>query len=900
MTQLAHDPNSSRPADFDRPLLLTPGQDLAGYAASHAGKGLLLLITCVSVLAVLLIFYFIAATALPFFQTHGVKEFLGSTTWLPTADAPQFGILTMLAGSLYITLGATLIAVPVALCIAVFLSDIAPFRVRQWVKPLLEMLAAIPSVAYGFFAVLVVAPWMQEHLGFTTGSNALNASLILAVMAVPTIASVSEDALSAVGRELREGSYALGATRAETVVKVLIPAAHSGIFAAVILGMMRAIGETMVVWMASGNARQIPEPWWNLSKSVGTITAAIAQEINESSGDLRLALFAMALVLLAITFVMNTAGEYFLTRSRQLGHVRRPPARERKHAVHLHLIGHFTRLHDAMAERFIRIVLPLRRVLDKAFTTLAGGMVLLMLATLVIILGPMLYRGSSAVVFRDTVEFRNFQYQVFGRGDQAAIAAQNAEFGQYRRQAYEILGRFGRGIETDALTAQVRATHRAYRDMLDERTMGTAERRAAVEASKAICDDLQKAIESTDHAAATALLESAIKKASDPAFKSTPAEKYLSIAVDYRPVAGMIDPAHRDKYKKGLQQVSALVRELLGPPEGDKSENFWFRQYGATRWDRALELQHDILWADNWVQEHPDKPRINHPYRREADFAGTEMTKLFSMVENGLEPALQPGMTCYWQYFTDNSQPGHLMGGIGPEIWGTLLLAVLTMVFAVPLGVISAGYLVECGGDNIVIRVIRAFVNTLAGVPSIVFGLFGLVFFELVLLPRLGIPGGGKVHGTIWAGALTLTLLVLPLMIRASEEAIRAVPVAFKEAALALGAGKFRAFVTVTLPAALPGILTGVILSLSRAAGETAPVIFCAAAVWTSGFATSLSDETRTLSYGSYTIAVNEPNAAKAPHNQYGMVMTLVVLVLLLNLAAILIRSRLAKRLRGA
>jgi len=248
----------------------------------------------------------------------------------------------------------------------------------------------------------------------------------------------------------------------------------------------------------------------------------------------------------------------------------------------------------------------------------------------------------------------------------------------------------------------------------------------------------------------------------------------------------------------------------------------------------------------------------------------------------------------YWQYFFDDSIPGHFFGGVGPEVLGTLLITLLTMVFAIPLGIVSAAYLVECAGDNVVVSTIRICINTLAGVPSIVFGLFGLAFFVLFLLPRFGFQAGSS----ILAGALTLAVLVLPIIIRASEEAIRAVPQTYKEAALALGSGRFRSFVTVILPAALPGILTGVILSMSRAAGETAPILFTAA-VAMGPIPKSLAQPTRALSYGSYDIAVGDRIAAMAPHKQFGMVMTLVLGVLLLNLAAILVRARTARRLRG-
>ena len=184
---------------------------------------------------------------------------------------------------------------------------------------------------------------------------------------------------------------------------------------------------------------------------------------------------------------------------------------------------------------------------------------------------------------------------------------------------------------------------------------------------------------------------------------------------------------------------------------------------------------------------------------------------------------LLPRVTFYWQFLKDASFDSHLFGGIGAELLGTIYLVVGTMVFAIPMGVIAAVYLIEFarGGDSTFVSVLRVFISTLAGVPSIVFGLFGLAFFINTV----------KVSNSksVLAGSLTLALLVLPTIIRASEEAIRAVPQTYKEAALSLGASKIKTVLTVILPAALPGILTGIVISMGRAAGETAPIIFTAA-----------------------------------------------------------------------
>jgi len=354
---------------------------------SLAGQGLLLLLTSASVFAVLFIFYFIAKDALPFFSLRSLGEFLTSTEWYPSGSPPAFGTAAIIVGSGLVTLGAVVVAVPLGVSAAVCLSDVLPFRFRQSVKPVIEVLAAIPSVAYGFFALVVFAPYLQlqggkvlawgawlalappaalgayvlsdlltakvaedrrrvmrsavmmaaavillglvavlsrwlSGLEIVSGTNALNVSIILGIMAVPTITSVSEDALQAVGRDLREGSYALGATRAETLMRVVIPAAASGIIAAVILGVMRAVGETMVVWMASGNAAQIPDPWYNFLEPVRTLTATIAGDMGEAdhvTGSARYSvLFAMALFLLVISFVMNMVSEAITRRIRRM------------------------------------------------------------------------------------------------------------------------------------------------------------------------------------------------------------------------------------------------------------------------------------------------------------------------------------------------------------------------------------------------------------------------------------------------------------------------------------------------------------------------------------------------------------------------------------------------------
>ncbi|MCF7838764.1 MAG: phosphate ABC transporter permease subunit PstC [Candidatus Marinimicrobia bacterium] len=355
--------------------------------AGALGQGTLFAVTSVAALAVLFIFYFIARDALPFFRSRGLVEFLTQSDWYPSKVPGHFGAKAIFVGSALVTLGSVLVAVPLGVAAAVCLSDVLPFSARQIVKPVIEILAAIPSVAYGFFALVVFAPLLQDQgnrvlaiawwilaaptlfllvmvlgdlatngiksprlrpparlaatvlfgagaavlllagargihgLTIVTGTNALNVSIILGIMALPTVVSVSEDALQAAGRDLREGSYALGATRAETICKTILPAASSGILAAAMLGTMRALGETMVVWMASGNAAQIPSPIYNYLMPVRTLTATIAGDMGEADhvtgSDRYHVLFAMGLCLLAFSFVCNLIAEWVVARQRR-------------------------------------------------------------------------------------------------------------------------------------------------------------------------------------------------------------------------------------------------------------------------------------------------------------------------------------------------------------------------------------------------------------------------------------------------------------------------------------------------------------------------------------------------------------------------------------------------------
>jgi phosphate transport system permease protein len=238
--------------------------------------------------------------------------------WYPTYDPPSFGIFPLIVGSFIVTLIAILIAVPLGVLTAIYISEIAPQNIKAILKSVIELLAGLPSVVLGFFGMVIVAPWLQETFDLPTGLNIINASVILAIMAIPTISSISEDALYAVPQEFKEASYALGATKYETIARVILPAALSGISTAVMLGMARAIGETMVVLMVAGGAAAIPE---SLFDSVRPMPASIAAEMGETPfRSLHYqALFAIGIVLFCLTLTFNLIADYVSHKFRQVG-----------------------------------------------------------------------------------------------------------------------------------------------------------------------------------------------------------------------------------------------------------------------------------------------------------------------------------------------------------------------------------------------------------------------------------------------------------------------------------------------------------------------------------------------------------------------------------------------------
>jgi phosphate transport system permease protein len=282
-------------------------------------KGLLMACAYLSVLTTFGIVFVLIFETIKFFREVSIVEFLTATQWSPAFADPEFGIVVLICGTLLTTVVAIAFAVPVGLLAAIFLSEYASVRLRRWLKPALEVLAGVPTVVYGYFALTFVTPFLQGALFPSLQIfNALSAGLVMGVMIIPTVASVSEDAIYAVPRSLREGAYALGATRREVATRIVIPAALSGIVASIILGISRAVGETMIVAIAAGNLANLT---LNPLQSVQTMTAFIVQVASgdTATGTLTFdTIFAVGMTLFVMTLILNLISYWFVRRYREI------------------------------------------------------------------------------------------------------------------------------------------------------------------------------------------------------------------------------------------------------------------------------------------------------------------------------------------------------------------------------------------------------------------------------------------------------------------------------------------------------------------------------------------------------------------------------------------------------
>lgn len=562
-----------------------------------------------------------------------------------------------------------------------------------------------------------------------------------------------------------------------------------------------------------------------------------------------------------------------------------------------------------------------RKILDKSFSALALSSMAIMCAAAVAFLAPIIINGSGAVWFKATVEHFKFLREVLDRGSARELAAMTEKSGAAREKLYSLMRAYESPADFKKISGAIAAARRAA---FAEAAQKSAEFVKILDENKgAASAPVIKKFGEGIFADYSGLVSGAAKRSSSPAMaeflageKEALQDGARAVLEDFAKIRklGVLEKGRvrRELPAAALENLGAAsekvsednaayaafkegVRELLGPmTQADKeAAKMMRRKFGQTRMDVARKVLGESVLRIRVDSADSSGRQTSESVLVAERFKGTPLAEMAKCAEENFTAMMQPRNTFYWGFLFDSPYDSNIFGGIFPMILGTFYLTVGAMIFAAPLGIVAAIYFSEYAKNGRGVNFLRMCVGTLAGVPSIVFGLFGLAF----LINTVKVSESKSVL----AGSITLALLILPTIIRSCEEALKTVPNSYREAALGLGAGKWRAICTVILPAALPGMLTGIIISMGRAAGETAPIIFTAA--MSTGAAVALADvfteATPALPWNIYNICSEHEMAGKIEHVQYGMALTLIAIVLLLNSVAIVLRDRLQKKLRG-
>lgn len=561
-----------------------------------------------------------------------------------------------------------------------------------------------------------------------------------------------------------------------------------------------------------------------------------------------------------------------------------------------------------------------RKILDKSFTYVAYASLAVIALAILTFLAPIVYRGVGAVIFNATVEHEKFLIENLGRSptksDEERIKLSN----EARAPLYEMMGKYESPSDTafdakinTAFDAAFESMKKHSQELLSSLELKGAERgKRIAQISEKIWADYIGEVDKASSAAkkdGTSFALIKVLKGQDERLADA-VRREVAYLNSIKKLNFMQKSLIRRNASAGIKKhIDAVVSELdeqnaayktfkegivklLGQPDIKSKDavNLLRQKYGQTRMDMARSaLEDSVLTISVKAKDSGGAEYIKRVKTAEF-FKGTKVGEMAEYIEENFDAMLQPHMTAYWGFFFDEPFDSNIFGGIWPMILGTFYLTLGSMIIAAPLGIAASIYFSEYSKGGKSVEFLRICVGTLAGVPSIVFGLFGLAF----LINTVKISEGKSVL----AGCVTLALLILPTIIRSCEESLKAVPNSYREAALSLGANKWKAIRTVILPAALPSMLTGIIISMGRAAGETAPIIFTAAT--STGAALAISEiftqPTPALPWNIYNICSEHEMAERVSHVQYGMVLTLIGIVLLLNAIAIVIRARLQNR----
>jgi phosphate ABC transporter permease protein PstC/phosphate ABC transporter permease subunit PstA len=997
-------------------------------------QGTLIFSAFFSIIAISLILFFLLNDAYVGFVRIGLEEFLFSSRWRPTSVLdPEFGSVTLLVGTFAVTVGALVVAVPLGIGSAIFISEIAPEEWRVIIKPIVELLAGIPSVVYGFFGLSVLTVALQNIFFLPSGSSWLAGSIILGIMALPTVTSVAEDAINAVPREFKEGSLALGATNWHTIQKVTIPAALSGITAAVILGMGRAIGETMAVLMVTGNSQKIPDPLYNFFESIRTIPGSIGIEMGEVPfySDHYHALFGLGFMLLVIALIINLSSIYIMGKLRA-GFKTTTIAQEKRSRLSplvfifsgfflvLSLfLFHLSYSSLSLPFSFLPISLPFHPFTRPLPPVTLPPLALFNLSVLFFLICILLLSSSSYIpeniknylvhtsrvsVFIYALYMVWYYYSLVGVLLFVLFAGILVGYKYITSRTVLNLAPLGIGLfvyifvfVTESLALFVLGFS-IY--VIIKYAFGRLEPKSI---QRVAYGCVYATILTVMITLSIILVDIIVKGLGALSIEFAPsAEESGAAAADlgllgfvlilfYIGFGGVLFYyAFTKKLTDRREILIALIGGIVFPPilfiviviydfynifitpilHGFGLIVFgWYVSFGsgaftfvsyflgvgviiyyyrfykkATDWPlrnafiEGLLVPPIILLVlilyDNFIKElvmwfgllefafisflfgflvialyfNRNKDFTDWPKIRNALSAGFLLPSLlfFGIIlyDNLLKSFGRPIVEEYVflqnipfltqlitepiidiPFLTDRVRDGGLAGGIYPAIVGTFYLIVGAILLALPIGMAAAIYLHEYKSEGRITQVVRVGFDLLNGTPSIVYGLFGMAFLVLFL-------SWGR---CMLAGQITLGLMILPTILRTTEESLKSVPDSLREGSMALGATKWKTIRKIVLPSSLPGIITGAILSIGRAAGETAPIMFTAVVLYQRYLPDSLFKPVQALPFHLFYLATAVPQSYL---NRYGSALVLMVLVCSLYLIAILLRNHYQKQVK--
>jgi len=783
-------------------------------------KIILFICATIATIFIFFIIIFLFAFGGEFFLNVRIDNFIFNELWVPNKG--YFGAAALIMGTLLVTLGAMVIAIPLGIATAIFIAELAPKKLARYLKLAVEILSGIPSIVFGYFGATILTVFIEDFFNVDSGYSWLAGSIILAIMALPTIVSVCEDALTNVPRIYKEASLGLGATKWQTISKVQVPAAISGITAGVILGIGRAIGETMAVLVVTGGKAIIPNPITNIFSGIKPITAAIAIELGEASGLHESALFALGILLFLITLFINTSANIILSRLNKK--FQGETGKEQK------------------SKRFS--FLDTKR---KKYLFLATIGIFIIFLPMFIIIFP----GKIDPTAGEMFWFFGLRFNWI---DSTSVISYSLSF-------LDLI--FGLTLIFSLIV---------FISSLKSRKTSISSNPKI----KFFCGVIIFLIPIIHMILYFIILNPLY---SENGFLFLPLGFLFYLFIGFYIIYSELkeNPQRYKNINSSIKRykrpfILILILSLIG-----LILNNWFGILNTFLILGFIICFYLLMrYSKTAIQQKINYILIGLSSLLVLFILGV---LIYFILSFGLPALFSPGFLT-----TESRGP---LGGILDAIVGTLLLTGGTVIFSVPIGVLAGIHLSEYAKKGKITKIIRSGIDNLNGTPSIIFALFGYLFFIRYLQ-----FGGGKYN--LLAGQLTLALMILPTVIKTTEESVKSIPQSFREGSLALGSTKWQSIYKVVLPSAIPGIITGVILGMGRAAGETAPLIYTACVSTGAGWGDP-TQPVNALTYHLYIllIAYRREDALFAAG---GTALTLLIIVLMFYIFAIIIRNHYRKK----